>query len=173
MGFGKDGKGAILRDTVAISAGTLAQGVAVIGGGLGLQEDFRILKTEVVAGIVAMTEGQGQGLLLGIANGDLTIAQIAECLDANGPIGPSDRLQTERTERSCHVVGVLNPSTDNVTAELFKDKHTGAPFIVDKFPWTYSDDDSWQWFVFNPSPSGLTTGATVYINGLHYRVWVV
>ncbi len=173
MGFGKDHRGVILRNTIAQALGTLAQNIAVSAGSIGINEDFRLLKTLAVAGLTGLTAGQGNTLMLGIANGELSIAEISECLAANGPTGPSDRNRIERAERQVHIVGVLERNDPADTVGSFRDVNSGAPMITDKFPWTYTDQDSWQWFVFNPSAAGVTTGASLHLVATHYGVWVI
>ncbi len=174
MGFGRNGKGVILREFQdPVSIGAMATGIAVTFGGIAIEEDFRILKSEVMAGITGGDAGEAEGVMLGMNNGDLTPAEIAECLRALGPLDRNDAIRTERANRQCHSIGVGRKSGLGVseTEIVFHDKHTNAPMCVDKFPWTYSDPESWEFFIYNQGPA-IATGSSVYLIATHYGVWV-
>ncbi len=172
MGFGKDGKGAILREQISGAAlGALAakDGI-VIAGGLTLREDFRILKSEITALVIGLTSGQGEeGLSLHLCNGDLAEADIEACLETNGPLDRSDRDLAERAERFVRKIGVIR-------AEAADSEHTfsneqGGGMLVVKPRWTFSNASGWKYFVYNDGVL-LTTGATVELMATHYGVWV-
>ncbi len=173
MGFGKDHKGVILREKQSQALGTLAANTAVLAEGPNIEEDFRVMKSEVYAVVTGLTAAQGAGLLLGMSNGRLTIAEIAECLNMAGPLGPSDRVRTEFAERQCHIIGALRIPDIAETEAVFEDGVTRGQKMVDKFPWTYTDTDGWDFFVWNPSGAGLTTGATMHLQATHFGVWVL
>lgn len=75
MGFGKDGKGAIIheQDFFAL-AGLAGQALITSDGSVLLDNDFRILKTELTAVLTGATSLEGAGLLLYMHEGDLTLA---------------------------------------------------------------------------------------------------
>ncbi len=172
MGFGKDGKGAILREQINGSAlGALAakDGI-VVAGGITLAEDFRILKSEITAVVIGLTTGQGEdGLSLHMCNGDLAEADIEECLETNGPLNRSDRDLTERAERFVRKIGVIAGHTADAEHSFVGE--TNSPMIVVKPRWTFSNATGWKYFVYNDGVL-LTTGATVELMATHYGVWV-
>ncbi len=175
MGFGKQNTGVIIREDSSQALGALANNTAilvasgnVIGGNL--QEDFRLLKSEILAHVDILTAGEGEGLIFGIANGELSVAEIAEAIQANGPLDRNDRLPQERAERNVKLLGTYDMR--DITAVSGKIKgDNGGPLIVSKHRWTYSNPEAWNFFVFNDGIV-LTTGAQIRLVATHYGVWV-
>ncbi len=172
MGFGKDGKGVIIRQFVdPVSLGAMATGIAVTFGSLVMEEDFRILKSEVMAGIVGGDAGEAEGVLLGLANGELSTTEIPESLRAQGPVDRNDRLREERAGRQVHSIGVGVKVAVANTEIVFHDKNTNSPMCIDRFPWTYSNPEGWDFFVYNQGPA-IAAGSNIYLQATHYGVWV-
>ncbi len=170
MGFGKDGKGAIIKELTTVSLGTLDINVALIfTGPIALEENFRILKTQVIAYATGLTSGEGNGLVLGIANGELAASEIEESIEADGPLDRSDRIVQEKAERFTKFVGTARPT--GTAGELAIVGPEGGSPIEFNLRWTFTDTDSWAWFVYNMGPQ-LTTGATIRVVATHYGVWV-
>ncbi len=170
MGFGKDGKGAIVRQNLSLPLLTLASGDALKFPALTMGEDFRILKSEIYAHVATLTAGEGQGLLFGIANGELTNAEIAAALVTNGPTDINDRSLQESAERNVKLLssGILIDSA-GIQRHLLGAE--GGPMIVSKHRWTYSNPEGWSWFIFNDGPT-LTTGATARMVATNFGMWV-
>ncbi len=172
MGFGKDGKGAILRERVVSGAlGALAAQDAVAFTGLVLTEDFRILKSEIIAFVSNLTPPEGSGLIFGIANGDLTAAEIEEAIEAAGPLDRNDRIPTEQAERNVKTLGVITDVSVTGKTNIIRNNEDG-PMIESKHRWTYSNPEGWDWWIYNLGGS-LTTGALLQLYAVHYGVWVV
>ncbi len=172
MGFGKDGKGAILRSAESVTLTTLAANSArIITNDIVLQEDFRMLKAEIFSTIEGLTAGEGDQLLFGIANGELSEAEIAECLVADGPVDRNDRLATERAERNVKLYSKYQKNASADTEAALNQEGSGAPLVI-KHRWTYSNPEGWSLFVFNMGASALTTGATARTIGTYFGVWV-
>lgn len=169
MGFGKDGKGAIIRESQVLSLATLADGAALKFASLAITDDFRILKTVLTAYVTGLTAGEGEGLNLGICNADISVADIQGCISTDGPLNSSDRDKQETAERFCRIFAdaqvVLNGVSEN-----FKGDH-GGNLIEVKPRWTFNKGVGWTFFVFNNGVI-LTTGATVRVLATHYGVWV-
>ncbi len=171
MGFGKDGKGAMLRERVVDGAlGALGSSAAVLFGGLALTEDFRLLKSEVVALVNNLTTTQGEGLIFGICNGELSATEVDECIEAAGPLDRNDRVSSERAMRNVKILGVLKKNA-GADGEGFFEDEGGTRILRSKHRWTYSNPEGWDWFIINIGGS-LTTGATLQIQATHYGVWV-
>ncbi len=172
MGFGKDGKGAIIRQFLdPVSLGAIATGIAITFGNVVIEDDFRLLKSEVMCGITGGDAGEAEGVMLGLCNGELSTTEIAECLRAMGPVDRNDRLREERAMRQCHSLGVGVKTGVASTEVVFRDKITNAPMCIDKFPWTYSNPEGWDFFLYNQGPA-IATGSNVYLQATHYGVWV-
>ncbi len=176
MGFGKDGKGAILREKTQITLGALAADDVVLAtSALSLDGDFRILKSEIIATARGMTSLEGQGLSLYMTNGDLTAVQIEATLEQNGPQAENDRDRMEIAERWVRRVGALGGPTVNETERIFLNEN-GGPLLSINPRWTFvrrrtAADGGWNWAVYNNGVI-LTTGATVNLLITHYGVWV-
>ncbi len=169
MGFGKNNTGVIIRDNSGIALGTLAGETAiVVTTDISWTEDFRCLKSEIFAMLDGITTGEGARLVLGIANGDLTAAQIAECLQADGPGDRNDTVPGERAERPVWIIGAV--VGDLVGARFVG--HNGGPLMEWKKRWTFSNPEGLEFFIYNQSGTALTTGATVRIDATHFGVWL-
>lgn len=164
--------GAMIRERIVSSAlGALANSAAVIVNGLTLQEDFRLLKSEMFVNITALTGGEASGLIFGIANGELTIAEIEEAIEANGPLDLNDRLLKERATRNVKLLAGQGTDRAESTQERFVNDE-GGPKIVSKHRWTYSNPEGWNYFVYNTGGS-LTTGGLLHVTATHFGLWLV
>ncbi len=143
----------------------------LIGTKLAIVEDFRMLKSDVAALITGLTAGEGVGLYLGLAHGDMTVAEIAAAFAVNGPVGPAALTEADDVMKPVWKIGRLAGDIAETEKQFF-DVLTGAPFIVQKHAWTFQSTTSWNWFVYNLGAQ-LTTGATVKIEALNFGVWVV
>ncbi len=171
MGFGKDHTGVIIRENFSITLGGLASGAAITGSSLTMGEDFRMLKAEVFTHVDALTAGEGQGLIFGIANGELSDAEIGAALTNNGPTDLNDRVSQELSERNVKIFSsALFRDTAGTSRHFTGDN--GGPLITSKHRWTYSNSEGWVWFVFNDGPT-ITTGATARVMTTIFGVWVV
>ncbi len=170
MGFGKDGKGVIIRESKAQALGALAAGVPIlIGAQLAILERFRIISLELTAVITGLTAGEGDGLLLGIADGNYDIAQIEAAIEANGPLGPNEKIEEELSERYTKILGTVDHEVG--TEAVFRNKQ-GGYIIEETIRWTFARSKSWDYFVYNQGAT-LTTGATASIRAKVYGVWVI
>lgn len=168
MGFGKDGKGVIIREIVDITVGALADNSCIkqTAGGLGsdLNEDFRLIKTEYYIHANGWQAGEGP-VYVGVANNELTTTEIAESLTISGPQDRSDRLNEEKATRATWLFGSINASDAYRTPE-------GTPPQEKSLRWTFTAGDGWTWFAHNNSGGTLTTGLVIRIIAKHFGVWV-
>ncbi len=174
MGFGKDGLGVIQKYQDSLTLLALAGGTAVKSNTvLAITDDFRLIKVEVANFIEMLTAGEGKGLVLGICNADLTAAQIAENMEAAGPLNRNDRDKAEQAMRFCKILGVagaLGPAASDTEGQ-FLNEH-GGPFLKDTVRWTFSKGVGYAFFVYNYDNTTLTTGAIVRLEITSYGVWV-
>ncbi len=168
MGFGKDGKGTIIVEANMITLGALADDAAILAdGSLTIGEDFRILKSELFVG-TNETIAAGDGpIYFGVANGELSVAEIAEALVQSGPQNRNDAARTEQAMRKIEILAVFGPGQNNGTGDL-----AWKGPIVTKPRWTYSDPEGWNYFAFNQSGGVLVTGTVLRYRAKHYGVWV-
>ncbi len=169
MGFGKDGKGTIILQHDIITLATLADDTALIqdAGAIAIVEDFRILKSELHVGTnESIAAGDGP-IYFGVADGELTVAEIAEVLNQTGPLNRNDNARSEQSLRKVEILAVFGPGQSNGTG----DKAWQGP-IVTKPRWTYSNPNGWAYFAFNQSGGALVTGTILRFRAKHYGVWV-
>ncbi len=166
MGFGKDGKGVILHEQVAITLGALADQAAVLGdANYVLQEDFRVIKTEWGASMGAHTAGEGP-MVLFLCDGELQAVEAAQALVAE-PLDANDNVANERSMRPVFPMGFL--SGNGTTDFLRRDDGALAEKTV---RWTFSNPEGWNWGAVNVSGGILTTGTVIVVYAKHYGVWV-
>ena len=176
MGFGKDGKGAIIKEDTSFTLGALAaQDVLATDSNVALDKDFRILKTELSAILTGVTSLEGAGLLLYMTEGDLTAAEIEENIELNGPVTDGDQEGQERASRWVRRVAVSSDDTVNNTERSMRGEGN-SPLISLNPRWTFrrrrtSTEGGWNWAIYNDGVV-LTTGTTVRVKATHYGVWV-
>ncbi len=172
MGFGKDGRGVIWRSVDSTALGALAgQAAVIVGNDWAPTEDFRLLKMELIAHVKALTTLQGLGLLIGIADAELSVAEIAEALIIDGPDDRNDNVGSEQASRPVWIMGDL--IKDGGDAELrghFRGEGN-SPVMTWKKRWTFSAPEGANIFVFN-NGSALTTGSSCGLLLTGYGVWV-
>ncbi len=171
MGFGKDNKGVIIRrrDTLALT--TIGGQVAKVVGALAITKDFRLLKLEIAAHVVGLTAGEGRGLTLFLADGELTVAEIKECLEADGPLDRNDNSKSERAERPVWVLAQLDIKDITQVNGTFLNKNGGS--IIEAKPrWTFSEAKGYTLGIYNNTSFTLTTGASMQLLSTAFGVWV-
>jgi len=164
MGFGKDGKGQILYENVALLPGALAAKDVIAGFGAyqdNLIEDFRILKSEIHWG--TRTGTAGDSFMWGIAGGELSAAEIEEALEAR-PFNTNDNVALERSMRPVWPLGVSVLADDPSTSG-------GVP-IEKNVRWTFANPNGWQFWVYNYTSLAMTTGTICDLFIKHFGVWV-
>ncbi len=168
MGFGKEGKGAIITESDVIALGALVNGVVIKqSNALAITDDFRVLKTQYSIGFTGHTSDENP-IDLYMVNDDLSVADIAEAIAAGGPLNKSDRDREEQAERGVFLVATL---TRGVSGHgIGKGNEHG--FIEHKHPWTYTKGVGWSLAARNNSGSTLTTGTIVCFVAKHFGVWV-
>ncbi len=169
MGFGKDGKGVIINEFRTQSIGTLATNTGIIiDTKLATLERFRMLKAQIYALVTGVTSGELRGLQFGLADGQFTLAQIEEAMEANGPLGPNNDVTADQVERPVWVIGQVENADDTEIAFM---NDEGGNMLVIKPRWTFARAKSWNWFVYNLGVAP-TSGAVVKIRVKSFGVWV-
>ncbi len=165
MGFGKDGKGQILWSRSSFTVGVLAAlDLAANGDGYtSLEEDFRILRTDYY--ISFAPQAVADILLIGMADGGLTAAEIEEAIESR-PQDLNDYPANEQVMRPVWPVEILGDASAGAGPVTVKG--TVNP------KWTFKSPEGWQWWIYNTSAAAATTtGGIVTIIAKHFGVWVV
>lgn len=171
MGFGKDNQGVIIRERATLTIGALAS-VAAIKATAGiagnLLEDFRLIKSEFFINEDTGFQAVGDQLIIGICNGALVAAEIAETMITDGPLNRSDRANQEHAERFVKPLFMMSQES-----AALPDFPPNNKMMMDKtIRWTFSNPNGWAWFAFNPLSGAITTGSVFTITAVHYGVWV-
>ncbi len=176
MGFGKDGKGSIVREQTSLALGGLAgQDAAGANSAVELDSDFRILKSEITAVARNVTSLEAQGLILYMVQGELLVADAEATIEVNGPLRMGERTQAEIAERWVRRVGITVGPTVNETERVFRNKYGGGLLEINP-RWTFrrgrtATEGGWIWVVYNSGVT-VTTGIVIDIICTHYGVWV-
>ncbi len=170
MGFGKDGKGVIFRQSLSQALGTLDNAAGIlIGTKPAILERFRIIKSEAWSTINALTSGEGVGIILGLADGDFSISEIEQAIETNGPLGPNDLPNAAQAERFIMFVGMTDGEVG--TTQVFENEK-GGHSMENTVRWTFARTKSWNWFAYNLGDQ-LTTGSTLVLRAKSFGVWVI
>ncbi len=132
-------------------------------------EDFRLLKSEYFLSLEGATFVSGDGpLIFGIADGKLTVAEIAAALTVDGPLGRQDTINRELAERPVWPLAQIDfaaqPGDNSDPSHM--------PLVVTKPRWTFSNPDGFVYFVYNMGSGALTTGGILFVQATHFGVWV-
>ncbi len=176
MGFGKDNKGAIVKEKTTLAlVGLVADDLVTVDSAVVLDMDLRILRSDITAVIRAGTATEGVGLILYMAEGVLAATTQEANIEQNGPLRRGDQIGEEVASRWVRRVGIVTTPIGSDTDGLFRNKYDGG--LLDLTPrWTFQrartgTEGGWNWSVYN-SGATITTGATVDILATHYGVWV-
>ncbi len=167
MGFGKDGRGVIIHGhSGPVALTTLGAKTSIQIASFPATEDFRLLKLESHFIGLGFTPAD-DSVIIGLADGELSQAEIVECIDADGPLDRNDNLARERAERPVWILpGILPsmPATASPAEGYFFNEWTKR--------WTFSNPEGFQFFAFNPDSDALTTGSTIVTIFTGYGLWL-
>ncbi len=151
--------------------GALGNGDALhIGAKVPINNSIYVYKVECWARIDALTAAQGAGMKLCLVDGDLGVTEVPDGIDAEGPLGPNDRVTREKAERPVWIGSTLD-LVEGATQGSFKDGETNGPKIVIRPKWTFQEDKGWNWTIVNQSGSSITTGSTILITEKVFGRW--
>jgi len=117
-----------------------------------------MISTQLVASVTILTPGDGP-FLFGIANKSLSLTELEEYLELDGPVEPSEVPSRERATRGklIRTLGLIVPSGDGSVASLFVDNRS-----LSGMRWN-EESAGWNYWVYNRGQA-LTTGSIL-------RVW--
>ncbi len=176
MGFGKDHKGIIIREADSITLGALANAAAVKQNNpLAITDDFRIIKSEYLMVLTNLGAVDDLPVHVYLVNDDLSVADIAAAVTAQGPLNRADRNIAEEAMRFVLTLGTFQsreivPVVGGMYPLLGADGQEGM--IEKTVRWTFTKGTGWSIAAFNNSGGVLATGAVVRFAAKHYGVWV-
>ncbi len=159
-----------IRESATITAGALANDTTVVAASPAMTQSGAIVKTEYLSlKANAFTAGESNPLLIGIADGQLTAAEIAECLGVDGPTFHGEDPSEHRADRHVRVLAQISVEQGNGPAMLIQ--NGDALLLGVDIKMGFTEEKAWQWFLHNISGATLTTGGTVRIFAGHLIRW--
>ncbi len=149
----------------SLGAGTVLKSTAQVA----FEEDFRLLKTEYLPSIDGLAAGES--IILGLADNNLSVAEIAEAIQLNGPINRNQNVEKERARRPVWLLATIGADVSGLGVAV---PNQGMP-IVWKKRWTFSKGtgQGFVFFVINPDDSALSAAAQKWhYRATHFGVWV-
>ncbi len=147
-------KGVRTRSTLNLS--TLASFDLLSGTLLSAGDnEYRLISTHLVWSLDGLTAEEGP-ILVGIAHGDYTDAEIEEAIEASLSINKADKIAAEQANRLVRIVGVLS---DEITV-----LNDGKP-VKTKLNWGMPEGVTMKFFGYNEGGELLTTGASINCAG--------
>lgn len=126
-------------------------------------EAYYAISMDVVVALRNNTAAEGP-IMVGVACGDYTDAEIEEWREASTSIERGDRIAAERARRKCRIIGVFSGlGTEEVL-------NHGRPIRV-KLRWVEPTGDQVKMWVYNLHTGTLTSGQIV-LNGTIYLRYV-
>ncbi len=138
--------------------GALANADLISGELIGVaDEEYRALSLKLVWANKGTTVGEGP-LVVGVAMGDYTAAEIEEWLEATTAMSRGDMIAGEQADRRCRRVGVFG---NEGVAEVLND---GKP-ITTRLNWHIPEGKTIAVWGYNQSGATLTTGQVITQQG--------
>ena len=153
----------MLKVNAQVALAALAANVAVKTALLNLNDDLKVISTDLTWAIQTLTPGEGP-IDMGLASDAYTVTQITEAMDAS-PSNRADEVALERTRRRVRLAGTLSGQlADSVLND-------GNKVRSRKLYWNFAADVDLAVWAINRSGTTLTTGAFLEVSGEIYAVW--
>ncbi len=158
-----------IRETATFAVGALAARDLVGVNATSMTQGGHLISTTLTALHRARDADDGP-LLFGIADQQLSDAEVEEAIETEGPFFATQRVQNERASRPVRVLGLIEALQPSVAAAI------GRLFLKNasvKLSWTEGDSGGgWKYWVYNPLASGdFVAGSQVDITAEHFVRW--
>ncbi len=166
MGFGKDNTGQIIYAAPGtFNLGTLAS-FDVLGSNIidfsGAQQDFRILRGEIMAGWRLQTVGEGP-VIWGFADAALTDAEVEEAMESGYNNPDESQIEGKQAMRPVWPLGIIDPTTSNGV-------QNNGNMVVWKPRWTFQSGV--RLFFYNTDTAALSGGMLFTVFFKLFGLWV-
>ncbi len=168
---GTEGIQIISEQAVNVSLGTLASRTALLlldDHASALNEPFLMKKVRITAHLTGLTAGQGLRISIGLARGGASVTQIKSALE--------DNLFERNKKGQAAKRDVLSESLTEVTIENFDGTicnfDSGMISLGGGKGIPFDEDIGWQWFIWNKSASGMTTGSVFALIATYWGIWL-
>ncbi len=138
----------------ALSTDTL---ISESSGGSAVSNRVRVASIDVMVGIHNHTAGEGP-IVIGVAKGDYTDAEIQEWFLALAAWNDEDEIAREQSKRYCRVLGMLGGAS--VSERLWDGRQRKF-----RLNWSIGEGQSINFWAFNSDSNDLTTGSVVNVDG--------
>ncbi len=140
----------------SITLGTLAKNTGILSQSPDVTRGGKMLSYSSQGGLNGFTSGDGP-ILWGVCSSDLSLAELEAYLELEGPLSPSDIVNSEIASRgrNVRVLGALTFQRDWI--DLHNHKMSGL-----KFAEASETTGGWSTFAYNLG-AALTTGAILEI----------
>ncbi len=149
----------------SLALSTLATETALTVALSALADDFYVISADLTWTIRDLTGGEDP-IHVGLANGDLSVAEIKEAINA-APTSRSDIVAREHARRPIRRIGSFVSGSANLFGNYLND---GKP-IRTKVKMYLAEGVELNAFAFNASGAALTTGAVMRVYGTLYGRW--
>ncbi len=153
-----------LKVNAILTLGALGLETAITQALTVLADDFWVQSADLAWTIRLLTSLEGP-VALGLANGDLSVAEIKEAINAS-PVSRSDIIAREQARRPIREVGQVSADSDGGVLQL----NDGQP-VRTSVKMYLAEGTELNAFAFNQTGVALTTGAIVRIWGTLYGTW--
>ncbi len=150
--------GSAALSTLAVDTGQVLSGPVMTRGGA-------MISAQIAATVTVLTAGDGP-FLFGIANKSLTLAELEEYLELDGPVEPTQVPQVERATRGklIRTLGLIVPTGDGTVASLLVDNRS-----LSGLRWN-EESAGWNYWVYNRGRA-LTTGSILRVWASFFMRW--
>lgn len=166
-----------LTEAPDITLGALASGAVAIAAGPTMAARGSLVRAEHILGsMTGLTAGEGP-VFLGLADGQLSAAEIADVLTTGTatPSFPDEKPETEVANRKVRVIACFarNGPSSNVASGGGPMAPSNGELLLTDFDWKhgFTDDRSWVWFVANFDSGALTTGGVLHLHARWLFTW--
>ncbi len=118
-------------------------------------DKYRLSSIEGIWSCSGLTVGDGP-VLVGIAAGDYSLAEIEQCLEAATAIDLGDEIAREQANRKVRVIGLCSHQEPLIN---------GGQMLKTRLNWLVAIGNQPQIFAYNTSAGSLTTGAAHKFSG--------
>ncbi len=156
-----------ISEQATISLGTLAANTGILDTvNVPVTRGGRQLSVSILGGLAGHTEGEGP-LIWGVQNANLSLVELEEYLELDGPITPNDLIGQERVSRGKYIrrLGALGPGVAQTQIQLFNHPMAGL-----RFSETGETTGGWEFWVYNLG-SQLTTGSIFRVFASWFLEW--
>lgn len=170
MGFGKDGTGVIIRyRDNNDSLDSLAAGTVVKSNALTMTEKFRLISIKEFFFSVQGLTGD-ESVHVGIASNELSVAEIKDAIEAQGPVGRDDYGAMADAELPVWILGQYSAKDGSAPAAA---TIGGNNVPIEKtIRWTFGDS-GFVVFWYNHTNANFSAGTQIgRFYGKFFGVWV-